>query len=217
MPELWERIQKPGQRESHRAYQAFCLYRDMGAQRSIRNLFNSFTIRQTSDSQALVPAERISKLWSWSAKYDWPARAQAWDSELERQSREAQIEAVREMAQRQVLQGVGFQATAKALAERADQYIQLLRVATVETIDEHGNTIRVVKTNLTPQEIAALLRAAAAVAKVGVDMERLARGEATERVDVFNRVRELAKELGLSEAEEAEAVAAAERIVRGES
>jgi len=189
----------------------------MGAQRSIRNLFNSFTIQQTSDSQALVPAERISKLWSWSSKYDWPVRAQAWDSELERQSRIAQIEAVREMAQRQALQGMGFQATAKALAERADQYIQLLRVATVETIDEHGNTIRVVKTHLTPQEIAALLRAAAAVAKVGVDMERLARGEATERADVFNRVRELAKELGLSEAEEAEAVAAAERIIKGEA
>lgn len=46
-------------------------------------------------------------------------------------------------------------------------------------------------------------------------LERLARGEATERVDVFARVRELAKQFGLSETEEAEAVAAAERIVRG--
>jgi len=46
-------------------------------------------------------------------------------------------------------------------------------------------------------------------------LERLARGEATERVDVFQRVRELAKEMGLSATEEAEAVAAAERIVKG--
>jgi hypothetical protein len=46
-------------------------------------------------------------------------------------------------------------------------------------------------------------------------LERLARGEATERVDVYQRVRELAREMGLSATEEAEAVAAAERIVRG--
>lgn len=202
--------------EGRRANAALRDYAALGIVRSLRVLLAGY-VTQAANANATKPPTVVWRtLSSWSQRHDWVARAAAYDTDLQAQARIAQIDAIREMATRQATQGQQFQAIARLLAERGEQYIRLLRAATVETIDEAGQVIRVIRTELTASEVANLLRAAAALAKVGIDAERLARGEATERVDVFARVRELAHELGLTAGEEAEAVAAAERIVRKE-
>lgn len=83
VPEPWE--QQEG--ESSKAYQAFCEYRDMGANRSIRKL-----------------AQKINKsvtwLGEWSKTYDWVKRCQAWDSEQDRIARQAQLDEIVKMRKR---------------------------------------------------------------------------------------------------------------------
>ena len=67
MTEVWERL--PNERS--KAYELFCLYRDIGPYRSLQKL------RQTCDlSLSLRQLER------YSAKYDWVARAAAFSDHI---------------------------------------------------------------------------------------------------------------------------------------
>lgn len=54
-------------RESSKAYEAFVIYRDMGADRTTR-----------STAEALTKSETLIK--EWSSKHGWVERAAAWDS-----------------------------------------------------------------------------------------------------------------------------------------
>jgi hypothetical protein len=67
MTEAWDRL--PNERS--KAYELFCLYRDMGPSRSLQKL------RQTN-------ALRLSlrQLERYSAKYDWVTRAQAFSDHI---------------------------------------------------------------------------------------------------------------------------------------
>lgn len=71
-PKPWERQEGEGPKP----FEAFCVYRDMGIERSLAKVGT-----QLGKSTALM--ER------WSAKYDWVKRAAAWDDEQERLEREA--------------------------------------------------------------------------------------------------------------------------------
>ncbi len=86
-PKPWER--QPD--ETTKPYEAFCVYRDMGIERSIRKV-----------------AERLSKsetlMARWSTKNNWVERVTAWDDEQERIEREAaqkqQLEDIKKMRKR---------------------------------------------------------------------------------------------------------------------
>lgn len=86
-PKPWDRRQD----ESSKAYEAFCIYRDMGIQRSLSKV-----------------AEKLQKsatlINRWSREKNWVKRAEAWDDEQERIEREAaqkeQAKAIREMRKR---------------------------------------------------------------------------------------------------------------------
>jgi len=64
MAEIWERQNN----ESSKAYAAFCVYRDLGPERSLEK------VRQNLDK----PRTR-KWLGEWSVKYNWVERAQAYD------------------------------------------------------------------------------------------------------------------------------------------
>lgn len=83
MPEPWER-QKG---ETSRAYEAFTVYRDMGAGRS-----------QAKTSQKLGKNSRT--IADWSTKYEWVKRVAAWDAEQDRIARQAQIDEIKKMRKR---------------------------------------------------------------------------------------------------------------------
>lgn len=95
-PKPWEL--QPG--ETAKAFEAFCLYRDMGTERSIAKV-----------------GEKLGKnkitLEQWSAKNGWVDRATAWDGELDRirqqeEMRLARLE-VRRMRERQAKDGMAMQ------------------------------------------------------------------------------------------------------------
>lgn len=70
---LWDR--RPD--ESGRAYEAFCLYRDAGAARSVDQAYRAATGRQAGGGRA------AGRWWQWSEAYTWLARATAYDTWLE--------------------------------------------------------------------------------------------------------------------------------------
>lgn len=99
-PAPWER--QPG--ESARAYAAFCIYRDMPPRkRSLREV--AAKLKGKPGKYKSVPAN----ISMWSAKWRWAERAAAWDEERDRQEREAQIRAVKEMRERHAREAMALQ------------------------------------------------------------------------------------------------------------
>lgn len=86
-PQPWERREK----ETSKAYEAFCIYRDMGIQRSLSKV-----------AEALQKSETL--MGRWSGTHSWVERAAAWDDEQERKEREQalkeQAKAIKEMRKR---------------------------------------------------------------------------------------------------------------------
>ena len=90
---FWERLEG----ETSRAYQAFCLYRDMGITRSLRKVVE----QHFGGSSA-----KLRQIEEWSRKWMWVARAEAYDAEIEwrrRLEREEQIQEALERARRAAL------------------------------------------------------------------------------------------------------------------
>jgi len=94
MAEIWER-QKD---ESSKAYAAFCIYRDMGPDRSIEKVYEKRSRRGP-----------LSRLKNWSVKHNWVERAKAYDDYLERKKREEKEKAILEMAERHARLAMAFQ------------------------------------------------------------------------------------------------------------
>ena len=104
-PKPWERQEN----ETPKQYEAFCAYRDMGLERSLR-----------------LVAEKLNKsetlMGRWSGQNNWVDRAAAWDDEQERIQREIdqkeQIKAIKAMRKRQAEEGYALQLKAtKALGK----------------------------------------------------------------------------------------------------
>lgn len=100
LPKPWERQEQ----ESAQAFQAFTMYRDMGAERSLAKV-----AQKVGKSKALM--ER------WSRRWQWVIRADAWDDEVDRQSRKELQKGITEMRKNHV--GI-----AKAMLVKALQALQ---------------------------------------------------------------------------------------------
>lgn len=99
-PKLWERQED----ESAQAFQGFATYRDMGAERSLAKV-----ARKLGKSKALM--ER------WSTRWQWKVRVDAWDDELDRQSRQALAKGITKMRKNHVT-------IAKAMLSKAFKALQ---------------------------------------------------------------------------------------------
>ena len=93
MAEIWER--QSG--ESSKAYAAFCIYRDMGVERSIEKVYEKRSKRGP-----------LSRLKNWSVKHKWVERANAYDDYLERKKREEKEKAILDMAERHAKLSMAF-------------------------------------------------------------------------------------------------------------
>lgn len=82
-PDPWERQEG----ESTKAYEAFCIYRDLGIQRSIAKVVSTL-----GKSKALLEG--------WSSKHGWVERAAQWDSEQDRVARQQQLDEIKKMRKR---------------------------------------------------------------------------------------------------------------------
>ena len=108
-PDPWERQLN----ESTQAFEAFAVYRDMGASRSLAKVS-----RVLCKSKALM--ER------WSTDHDWVKRVAAWDAEKDRVARETQINDIVEMRKRHA-------AIAKKMMDTADSALSNINPNDVST------------------------------------------------------------------------------------
>lgn len=141
----WER--QPG--ESAKAYEAFCVYRDQGAGRSLNK-----TAKQLGKSATLISV--------WSYKNRWVERCEAWDRWLAEERRRAQVEAIRKMEERHIRLAQGMQTLAARKLERELERTDPNRVG-IEAAREALDSI-------TLQEVRLLITE-------GTKLERVARGE----------------------------------------
>jgi hypothetical protein len=89
MLQPWEQQQG----ESSKAFAAFCVYRDLGRNRSVVEAF-----RQQTGKPG---AKQASGRWNrWAKAWHWAERAQAWDGEQDRVKRDTQLRKIEEMAVR---------------------------------------------------------------------------------------------------------------------
>lgn len=100
MAQPWELMEG----ETAKPFEAFCIYRDMGPDRSLAQV-----AKQLGKSQALM--ER------WSTTYDWVKRATAWDAEQDRIARQAQVEEIVKMRKRHAKLACDMLAKAAAALE----------------------------------------------------------------------------------------------------
>jgi hypothetical protein len=105
MLEAWDKLPK----ESSKAYALFCLYRDMGPDRSIAK------VKRLSIEGLSIPSK--TQLLEYSGKYNWVSRAAAWDLAMQKHKELAMKNAIEELARRQVERGT-------ALAEEGMKYLR---------------------------------------------------------------------------------------------
>lgn len=133
--ELWERQEG----ESTQAFAAFAAYRDMGVERSLAKVAQTL-----GKSKALM--ER------WSVRWQWVVRADAWDDEVDRQSRKELEKGIIGMRKNHAN-------IAKAMLVKALKALQKIQ-------DDE----------MTPRDVSTMVDVAA-------KLERLSRGEVTERME----------------------------------
>lgn len=146
---------QPG--ETDKAFEAFAVYRDLGPARSL-----TIAGRELGKSKATL--ER------WCVRFKWVERVSAWDDEADRLSRE------RDLLERQDARRRMLDAHAKGGMELHAIGAAVLRDYDV-TDPEHGEEAKKRIAGLTVAE-------AARIMEIGAKLERLARGETTERVEL---------------------------------
>jgi hypothetical protein len=72
--------------ETTKAYAAFCIYRDLGADRSLLRTANNFYPRQSPDNSPTHP--NIARIERWSKAWRWVDRCRDFDLDREREVRE---------------------------------------------------------------------------------------------------------------------------------
>jgi len=121
---LWER-QKT---DTDKSYSAFCVYRDMGRDRSIRGVG-----RELGKSKALIDR--------WSSKHDWVNRVNAYDDYLEAQQRNAYETSVTDAKAKHV---AGMVKRVSKLYEQWDTAYEHSKLLAVKrTIERDGKTIEI--------------------------------------------------------------------------
>jgi hypothetical protein len=98
--EPWQR--RPD--EPAKAYAAFAAYRDIGAGRSVGKAYRQTHPPRTRDEPARDrSAAAPGHSHDWARKFDWRARAEAWDEHLDAETRAAQVAARRKLQERHLL------------------------------------------------------------------------------------------------------------------
>lgn len=105
MPKHAEKLWERQKGESEQAYEAFCIYRDLGLQRS-----NAAVCERLSKSRQLISR--------WKARYDWDERARAYDNDLAKKVHAEAVKALKDMTGRHIKMAVQLQEKAlEALKE----------------------------------------------------------------------------------------------------
>lgn len=161
-PELFDRQLN----ESARAYEAFRIYIEMGADRSAEAV-----CQKLRKSRALM--------LRWSARWRWVERANSYDAFISRKRAEAEAAALKERsvdwAARQQKIREDYWALGEALKAKAHKILEW--PISQQTISKDGKTIHIHPANFS-------VHSAARLADVANDLQRLAAGMATGRTEI---------------------------------
>ncbi len=129
-PLPWER--QPT--ESAIAFAAFVIFRDLGPRRSLdaaSRLHHRKPGQEPDQPQTGTKKRKSGQVRLWYKSWNWRARAEAYDAELDRRHRAARETALREMAERHAREAVALQE--KAL--RRLQQMQPEELSPVQVLD----------------------------------------------------------------------------------
>jgi len=174
-----DRERKPWERrreESFRAYAAFCVYRNLGADRSLTLAVRQYLTLSTPNARATkAQSERarylthptpgkylrnVRRRWGdWSRKHAWVARAEAYDAWILAESDRRSAEAAIAEADRQTAENIRRQALrlthARNLQDSAEQARELaLPVAMIRLKTAQAELLEMQKRNAPPSELA---------------------------------------------------------------
>ena len=113
--------------ETNASYAAFCIYRDMGVRRSLRQTCKTYY--ELADLPARTDG-RVTQISSWSQSFDWVERAWAYTAHLDRMARIEAVEAAKQMGRRHA--AIASVAIAKA-AERINA-LEATKLSTREAV-----------------------------------------------------------------------------------
>jgi hypothetical protein len=121
MTQAWERW--PG--ESDAAFSAFVIYRDLGAQRSLDAASTQYHRRNHRAAEGPQEGRRKNAKCSgqvriWADRWDWRARAAAWDAEQDRQARQAMLQEIVDMRKRHAQEAMMLQKAAMQRLQALD-------------------------------------------------------------------------------------------------
>jgi hypothetical protein len=149
-------------KESARAFQAFCIYRDLGPQRSLDRARERFCADQGKDRQS----RRRPGNWSlWSAKFNWVERAEEYDDSVEEERREAASEQRRQLHEVRARFVVEEQQRILNRLRKDDAYVDKLEAASSTEVKlsksnrAAGTTTTTTVKPPNPRDIAAVLKA----------------------------------------------------------
>jgi hypothetical protein len=144
--------------ESARAYAAFIAYRDMGPQRSVRD------VAQKLDKSVTV-------IGRWSTQHNWVERARSYDAAMDARARQATEQEVIERRRCML----------DKHAKQADELGQAAQMILDEFKDRVG--VRGGMKSIDGRTLVKLVLGLPKMAETAQKLERLAQGEATERHD----------------------------------
>ena len=81
----WERQEGEGEK----AYEAFLVYRDMGAKRNVRAVGQKLN-------------KSLTQIGKWSSRWNWVERCRAWDNQLQKEAKKVAADELRKMYQRHI-------------------------------------------------------------------------------------------------------------------
>lgn len=143
--------------ESARSYERFCAYRDMQPrERTLARIANLFAVKD-------------SAIKALSCRFRWVERAEKWDAYKEEQKRQAELEVIKDMGRRQAEQAKSFQSA----------LVLPLRALT-KKLTKDGQLSTVDFEELSISDLYDYVLSSARAFGGVVNVERIARGEATE-------------------------------------
>jgi len=176
--------------EQPAAYEAFMQYLNQGVARSVRRLCEEYRTR--SEGGEPVPTRRLSTMMQWSKKHRWQERIAEYE-------RERNIAIQAELESRRLQARLDTADLGQALRAKAAEAL-----AKFEAIEETDMVKpgRGKKKQVIGKRFVLSAATLTALAKAGVEIERLALGEATQRVEEVGAEQRIADDLSRMSPEE---------------
>lgn len=144
----WERLGN----ESSKAFQAFCVYRDLGTGRNLNASYRAF--KQSAE------AVRAPGFWQeWSSEFRWVERASAYDDYMEAERRRVRESEIRKLEERRFRFLMRNQERLEQRVEDADEMLEKAKkLPLTEVVSKKQNGVVVEQTRVRGIPIAALAR-----------------------------------------------------------